>query len=295
MTDIQQLIQTNPARTNEIFAKLAGTSATAIKARERLFAELKAELDRQAEFEERHLFPVLRKHEATKDMVAEALNDSRQTRELVAEIERTPKDGAAFGARVAELRDVFQRHLRDDGKEFLPAVMKALSDEEAGTVGTIGDETTEATPARRADGDERRPEDVLAGAARQGAEIVKAGIDLAQQGAQMARMATGAGAGTVERDRAAQGMIAPEETQGTARKADTTSAGRSMVALLNEQARHAMQATMAVGRARTLAEIARVQSDFIGGSVQRMEQFNERYIALIRGWRGFAALPPARR
>ena len=44
MTTIRQLIQNGPAKANELFAKLGDTSDTAVKPRERLFAELKEEL-----------------------------------------------------------------------------------------------------------------------------------------------------------------------------------------------------------------------------------------------------------
>lgn len=291
MTTIQQLMQTGQVKANEILAKLVDTPATAAKTRERLISELKAEFDRQAEFEEQRLFPVLRKHEATKDLVAKALNDSRQMRKLFSELERSPKDSEAFGTKVAEFRDLFQRRFRDDTNEIMPAVVKALNDEEASTaVGKTGNEMTGITSARRADGGEHP----MTEAARQSAEIVKAGMDAVQQGAQVARRAMGASTDAVGgRDWALQSTTALEEIQETAREA--ASVGSSMMELLNEQARHAVQATMAVGRARTLAEVVRVQSDFIGGSVQRMEQFNERYLALIRGWRGFAVLPSAAR
>lgn len=291
MTTIQQLMQTGQVKANEILAKLVDTPATAAKTRERLVSELKAEFDRQAEFEEQRLFPVLRKHEATKDLVAKALNDSRQMRKLFSELERSPKDSEAFGTKVAEFRDLFQRRFRDDTNEIMPAVVKALNDEEASTaVGKTGNEMTGITSARRADGGEHP----MTEAARQSAEIVKAGMDAVQQGAQVARRAMGASTDAAGgRDWALQSTTALEEMQETAREA--ASVGSSMMELLNEQARHAVQATMAVGRARTLAEVVRVQSDFIGGSVQRMEQFNERYLALIRGWRGFAALPSVAR
>ena len=45
MTTIRQLLQTGPAKANELFAKLVDTSDGAIKTRERLFADLKAELE----------------------------------------------------------------------------------------------------------------------------------------------------------------------------------------------------------------------------------------------------------
>lgn len=100
MTTIRQLIHSSPKRANELFAKLVDTSETAIKTRDRLFSELKNELELQAELEEQHLFPVLKKHKETKDLAAEALKDNRQTRKLLAELESTPKDSAAFGAKV---------------------------------------------------------------------------------------------------------------------------------------------------------------------------------------------------
>jgi hypothetical protein len=92
MTTIRQLIQTGPAKANELLAKLVDTSDTAVKTRERLFADLKAELELLATLEEEHLFPVLRKHKETKSLVSEALNDNKQTQKLIAELERAMTD-----------------------------------------------------------------------------------------------------------------------------------------------------------------------------------------------------------
>ena len=41
MPTIRQLIQTSPAKANELFGKLVETSGNAVKTRERLFSELK--------------------------------------------------------------------------------------------------------------------------------------------------------------------------------------------------------------------------------------------------------------
>ena len=99
MTTIRQLIQTAPAKANELLAKLVDTSDTAVKTRERLFSDLKAELELLATLEEEHLFPVLRKHKETKNLVSEALNDNKQTRKLIAELEQTPKESEEFARR----------------------------------------------------------------------------------------------------------------------------------------------------------------------------------------------------
>jgi uncharacterized protein (TIGR02271 family) len=159
MTTIRQLIQTAPAKANELLAKLVDTSDTAVKTRERLFADLKSELELLATLEEEHLFPVLKKHKETKGLVAEALNDNKQTRKLIAELEQTPKESEEFTAKVAELRKVFQQSVRDDRNELLPAVLKALSDEEAqDIVERIEAEKAEIEEARRAEAEQRRAE-----------------------------------------------------------------------------------------------------------------------------------------
>src|SRR5215213_10203078 len=159
MTSIRQLIQSRPARANELFAKLVDTSANAGKTRERLFGELKEELELLASLEEQHLFPILRKHKDLKDLVREALNDNRATKKLLTELDHTPKDSEEFASRVGELRRVFQQHVRDEKKELLPAVLKALSDEDAeAVVEKIEDKKAEIEATRRAEAEQRRAE-----------------------------------------------------------------------------------------------------------------------------------------
>jgi Hemerythrin HHE cation binding domain/Phasin protein len=157
MPTIRQLIQTSPAKANELFAKLAETSGNAVKTRERLFSELKEELELQMRLEEQHLFPVLRKRKETKDLVSDALNDNKETRKALTELERTPKESEEFASKVAELRKAFQQHVRDERKELLPAVLKALDDEEAeAIVEKIEGAKAEVEEAKRAEAEERR-------------------------------------------------------------------------------------------------------------------------------------------
>src|SRR5919112_1968002 len=157
MTTIRQLIQTSPVRANELFAKLVDTSETAVKTREKLFAELKEELELLAGLEEQHLFPVLRKHKDLKELVRDALNDNKATRKLLTELDHTPKDNEEFASRVEELRRGFQQHVRDEKKELLPAVLKALSDEEAeAVVDRIEAGKAEIEESKRAEAEERR-------------------------------------------------------------------------------------------------------------------------------------------
>jgi hypothetical protein len=188
MTTIRQLIQTSPARANELFAKLVDTSETAVKTREKLFAELKEELELFTGLEEQHLFPVLRKHKELKELVREALNDNKATRKLLTELDHTPKDSEEFATRVTELRGVFQQHVRDEKKELLPAILKALSDEEAeAVVESFEAGKAEIEESKRAEAEERQAE---VKRDREKAEASQARRDAAQRAEAAERRAT---------------------------------------------------------------------------------------------------------
>jgi hypothetical protein len=101
---------------------------------------------------------------------------------------------------------------------------------------------------------------------------------------------------SLEQAALAAGAAAVAETDPLARAASGGSPegdATSIMEILGEQTLHSFEAATALGRARTLIEVAQVQSDFIGGSFGRMGQLSERYLALLRG--GMMSLPAAGR
>lgn len=145
--------QTPPDKANELFEKLLATSDTASKTRERLFSDLKDELELLAGLQEQHLFPILQKH-GMQDLLTAATVDNQETAALLEQLENMPKTSGEFLGRVAELRTAFQRHIRDDKKELLPAVLEVLSDEEAqAVVEKVEDEMASFDQAKRAEAD----------------------------------------------------------------------------------------------------------------------------------------------
>jgi hypothetical protein len=101
---------------------------------------------------------------------------------------------------------------------------------------------------------------------------------------------------TLDQAARAAGAAAVAETDRLARAASggsPESEATSIMEILGDQARHSFEAATALARARTLSEVAQVQSDFIGGSFGRMGQLSERYLTLFRG--GMLSLPAAGR
>ena len=153
---LRSLMQAGPAKANELFAKLSETSDGAVKTRERLFAELKAELEFHTSLEEQHLFPVLRRTPETKDLVADAIRDNKELRAKVAELDGMAKNDAIFSERLSELQKVFRQHARDR-KELLPAVQLALSEEQVqGVTDKMEAGIAGAEQAKQDEAEERR-------------------------------------------------------------------------------------------------------------------------------------------
>ena len=127
---LRTLMHAGPTKANALFMKLSETSAGALKIREKLFAELRAELGHHADLKEQHLFPVLKTHADTKEFVAAGLKDNKELRAKLAELEALPKNHEMFLAKVAELRKTFRRHARNEAKELLPAIQKTFGEEQ---------------------------------------------------------------------------------------------------------------------------------------------------------------------
>jgi stress response protein YsnF len=123
-------MQEGSSKVNDLFARLSDTSEGAVKTREKLFGELKAELELHANLEEEFLFPLLRKNPETRGLVVEAISDNKNLRARLTDLDALPKNGEAFIPLLTELQKAYRQHSRDEKKELLPAVQSALSVEQ---------------------------------------------------------------------------------------------------------------------------------------------------------------------
>src|SRR5215204_5377924 len=107
MSATRRFSQAPPDKANEFFEKLFATSNNAVKTRERLFADLKDELELLASLQEQHLFPILQKH-GMEDLLSASISDNDETASLLGELDSMQKSSGEFLGKVAELRKAFQ-------------------------------------------------------------------------------------------------------------------------------------------------------------------------------------------
>lgn len=199
---LRQTIQSAPVKTTELITKLSATSNQALKTRESLFTQLIDELTRYVEVEEEHLLPLLRKHPEARIFASDALKGNKDLRAALKKLSAMPKDNDEFLAEIDVLNKSFQQHVRNERKELLPAVLKALTDEEAGALAaSIEGAVADAEKVKR---DEKREEAAQAKRQAEEAELVE----------------------TAERVEArAQKMVESNARETTAKAADTVAGG----------------------------------------------------------------------
>jgi hemerythrin-like domain-containing protein len=132
--NFRALMLAGHTKANELFDRLAETTDGAVKTREKLFSELKGELELHISLEEQHLFPIFRRNAETKDLVPGAIKDNKELRTKLAELEGLPKNDETFSERLKALQKAFRQHARDEKRELLPAVQRALSEEQVQNV-----------------------------------------------------------------------------------------------------------------------------------------------------------------
>jgi hypothetical protein len=299
---LRQTLQAAPIKTKDLIEKLKATSNQALKTRESVFAELKEQLTLYLDQEEQHLLPLLKKHAGTKALAADAGKASKELRAQLASLDGVAKDTDEFAAQVGELQTLLQKHVRDERKELLPAVLKALDDEEAaGVAEAIEAGFADAEEAKRdqkrkaaakAERDAQREKEALA-AERAAARAQRAAQQEAREQAEKVREAAKAPlVRAVEHTREAASEVqgAFGAYTGTFQKAAAdlraVSASRSIAARgasqfvsawvewMSNSTRAQAEASRRMLQCRNFKQLAEVQSEIVTNSTRQMIERN---------------------
>jgi len=262
---LRELLEAGPAKANGIFASLLETSNGAVKSREKLFTELKSELERLADLEEGHVFPVLKQHEQTKDLVPDAIKGNKELRAKLAALDALSKDDEAFIPKLEDLMKGFQHILRDEKKALLPAVLRAVSEDqvematrEQAAQQAASQKTAEEAARKAAENKaaeraaQQAAEKKAAESAAQKAAEKKAAEDAAQKAAERARSIADKKAAEQAADKAAEKKAA-EQSRKAAERTAARAAQKAADQKAAEEARKAV-ARKAAERARKAAE-----------------------------------------
>jgi len=133
--DAFKLLKSDHEKVAGILEKLEGTIERALKTREELFTQLKAELNIHAGIEEKIFYPVLEKAEESRDITLEAFEEHRLVKQLLGELEAEVKDDEKWTAKFTVLKEQIEHHVEEEEGEMFKKARKVLSKEEIEELG----------------------------------------------------------------------------------------------------------------------------------------------------------------
>jgi iron-sulfur cluster repair protein YtfE (RIC family) len=142
--DLYQLLKQDHQKAKRLFEQLSDTSDRAVKSRERLFAQLKQELELHTEVEEQHFYPALREQEETKDLIEEALEEHNEVNELLQELDGPDKDDESWLEQLSELQENVEHHVEEEETQLFPRAQKVLKKVQADEIAAAIEKEKEA-------------------------------------------------------------------------------------------------------------------------------------------------------
>ena len=100
------------------------------KQQQRLFEQISEELETHTHIEETVLYPALQQYEKLKDLVLEALEEHKQVKTLIREIERLSDGSEKFEAKLKVMKENVEHHVEEEENELFPKAQQLLSHDE---------------------------------------------------------------------------------------------------------------------------------------------------------------------
>jgi hemerythrin superfamily protein len=146
--DVYQLLKQDHQKAMRLFERLAEAADGAKKTRERLFAELKQELELHTEVEEKHFYPALKSFDETKDLVEEALEEHDEVKKMLEELDQADMDDESWAEQLSELQESVEHHVEEEETELFPQAQQVLEQDKANAIATAIEKDKAAAKAK---------------------------------------------------------------------------------------------------------------------------------------------------
>jgi hemerythrin superfamily protein len=130
--DAIQLLKNDHKRVEKIFSDLENKTDD----RRALFPELDRELTVHAEIEEKIFYPAAKQAEPTRDLVLESLEEHKQIKMVLADLEQTDMRTAEWGADLKVLKEDVMHHVGEEEDDLFPKIQTILSKQQLDELGT---------------------------------------------------------------------------------------------------------------------------------------------------------------
>jgi hemerythrin superfamily protein len=110
----------------KLLEDLDGTTERAVKTRQDLFGRLKFSLTVHEQMEETVLYPALKEHAETRDIVLEAYEEHDVVDKVLGDLEATPFDDDSWHAKLKVMSENLHHHIEEEEGEMFEQVRKVF-------------------------------------------------------------------------------------------------------------------------------------------------------------------------
>jgi iron-sulfur cluster repair protein YtfE (RIC family) len=129
--DLYQMLIQDHRTVDDLFEKIEKSGERASKTRQQLFDKLRQELELHTQVEERIVYPDFKRHAGVKDFIGEALEEHGEVKKMLQQLGRMEPGEKDWSAKIAELKNAVQHHVREEEQKIFPAARKEIGEPEA--------------------------------------------------------------------------------------------------------------------------------------------------------------------
>jgi hemerythrin superfamily protein len=131
--DALELLKKDHQTVKSLFKKAEKADGKALK---EIFEEIKTELETHTRIEETIFYPAVAEHEELKDQVLESIEEHKQVKTLLKEMDNLTSDSEKFEPKLKVLMENVEHHAEEEEEEkMFPKVRKLFDSEELQELG----------------------------------------------------------------------------------------------------------------------------------------------------------------
>jgi hemerythrin superfamily protein len=128
-----EFLKEDHQKVKRLFQEISASSDR--RRQKELFDKIDTELEIHTHIEETVFYPAIEEQEELKDMVAEALDEHRQAKELLEQLETLRADDHNFGSLLQQLMEAVEHHVEEEEGEMFPKIREVFDEDELEQLG----------------------------------------------------------------------------------------------------------------------------------------------------------------
>ena len=119
-----ELLINDHRKVAELFDQIENDDDPAMQ--ENIFARIKQELTVHSEVEENYFYPLVLKYEETEELTIEAIEEHKEVKDLLEQLESMSSDDDEWKDTIQELRVAVEHHVDEEENELFPKAQELL-------------------------------------------------------------------------------------------------------------------------------------------------------------------------